>query len=226
MSASELKVIKLGCVSCGANLEISQQMNRLACGFCGTQQVVERSGGAIHLRGVSEAIAKVQVGTDKTAAELAIVRLTKELENCKAHRSAEANKLRQIRSSKVNNWNYFLEKKRNSVTIIIGIVTFIAAIPIGVGCNVIVYGILSLISQGGGAFVAFAAFVASCILVAVVTKDILYKNDKFNPKKLKSDYTKDIANFDKVAAQSLSPYDKEISALNAKIRQNYEIANS
>jgi DNA-directed RNA polymerase subunit RPC12/RpoP len=74
------RAIPLKCVNCGAKLEITPDMDRFACGYCGTEQLVERKGGTIALKGVEEAISRVQVGTDKTAAELALPRLEKELE--------------------------------------------------------------------------------------------------------------------------------------------------
>jgi len=76
-----LKIIPMKCASCGSNLEITPEMDTFACGFCGATQVVERSGGTISLRLVTDAIRKVQVGTDKTAAELALKRLARELES-------------------------------------------------------------------------------------------------------------------------------------------------
>jgi DNA-directed RNA polymerase subunit RPC12/RpoP len=71
--------INLNCANCGARLEIHDDMERFACGHCGTQMVVQRRGGTVALRAVTEAIQKVQMGTDKTAAELALVRFEKEL---------------------------------------------------------------------------------------------------------------------------------------------------
>ncbi len=55
-------------------------MTRFACGYCGTEQIVERKGGTVILKGLSEAINRVQAGTDKTAAELALRRLTDEMQ--------------------------------------------------------------------------------------------------------------------------------------------------
>ena len=75
----EFKIVKLKCASCGAALEIQRDMEQFACGFCGSEQIVERRGGTVMLRLVADAVARVQVGTDRTAAELAIVRLEKEL---------------------------------------------------------------------------------------------------------------------------------------------------
>lgn len=74
-----LRVVSLACSSCGAALEIAPDQERFAYGFCGASLVVERRGGTISLRPVVDAIAKVQAGTDKTAAELALARLGREL---------------------------------------------------------------------------------------------------------------------------------------------------
>lgn len=49
------------------------------CGYCGTQQRVERAGGVVALKRVEGAIKAVQRGTDRTAAELALIRLEKEI---------------------------------------------------------------------------------------------------------------------------------------------------
>src|SRR6266581_1910663 len=71
--------ITLKCESCGGKLEVYDDIERFACGYCGTEMVVQRRGGTVALKLVQEAIKKVQIGTDKTAAELALVRLTNDL---------------------------------------------------------------------------------------------------------------------------------------------------
>lgn len=72
-------LINLNCANCGARLEIHDDMERFACAHCGSEMLVQRRGGTVALRAVTEAIRKVQLGTDKTVAELALVRLEKEL---------------------------------------------------------------------------------------------------------------------------------------------------
>jgi DNA-directed RNA polymerase subunit RPC12/RpoP len=72
--------INLNCANCGGKLEVYDDMDRFACGYCGTQMLVQRRGGTVAIKAVTDAIEKVQVGTDKTAAELALVRLQKELQ--------------------------------------------------------------------------------------------------------------------------------------------------
>lgn len=72
---NEIKIYKLNCVSCNSNLEIPLDVEKFVCSYCGTQQIVERKGGITILKEVVDAIGKVQTGTDKTAAELALQRL-------------------------------------------------------------------------------------------------------------------------------------------------------
>lgn len=74
-----LQTVTLKCPSCGSSLNVSSDIERFACGYCGTGQVVLRRGGTVSLKPVEEAISKVQVSTDRTAAELALVRLQREL---------------------------------------------------------------------------------------------------------------------------------------------------
>jgi hypothetical protein len=71
--------ITLSCPSCGAKLNISEDIERFACSYCGQEHIVKRSGGIVSLSPVVAAIKDVQYGTDKTAAELAIVRIQKEI---------------------------------------------------------------------------------------------------------------------------------------------------
>lgn len=80
------QTITLKCPSCGANLAITPEMDTFACGYCGTQQMVQRSGGTVSLKLIGEAIARVQRGTDRTAAELAIRRLREDLADVEAER--------------------------------------------------------------------------------------------------------------------------------------------
>ena len=75
-----LRVVNLGCTNCGAKLAVGQDIDRFTCGYCGAALVVERSGGTVSLKLVEETLISIRTGTDKTAAELAIRRLTIELQ--------------------------------------------------------------------------------------------------------------------------------------------------
>lgn len=107
------------CSNCGASLKISADQEYFACGYCGTEQIVESKGGTVYLKPIIDAIRKVQLGTDKTASEMALKRLTVELSN-------------------INNDIEHLEKRRprsDQTEIQIGptamLVLFAASFPIG-----------------------------------------------------------------------------------------------
>jgi hypothetical protein len=69
--------IALKCPGCGAGLQISPEMESFACGYCGTSLQTVRQGGTIAL--TADTFTNIQAGTDRTAAELALVRLKDEL---------------------------------------------------------------------------------------------------------------------------------------------------
>ena len=69
--------IQLSCSNCDGALEVYDDLDQFACGYCGTKMVVQRRGGTVVLA-LAEAVHKVQIGTGKTAEELALARLTEE----------------------------------------------------------------------------------------------------------------------------------------------------
>lgn len=71
-------LVALKCPNCGAPLKVSQEMSAFACGHCGANVVVRREGGTVSLS-LEAVIARVQKGTDRTAAELSIPRLVVEI---------------------------------------------------------------------------------------------------------------------------------------------------
>lgn len=70
--------IRLTCPACGGKLELSSSIEQFACAHCGTEHVVNRSGGIISLQPLTEGLQRIQKGTDRTAAELALQRLRAE----------------------------------------------------------------------------------------------------------------------------------------------------
>lgn len=78
--------ITLTCPNCSGRLQITDDINRFACMYCGVEHVVRRGGGIItlqpvvdELKKVNTGISGVKVGVDRTASELAIQRLQSEL---------------------------------------------------------------------------------------------------------------------------------------------------
>jgi len=87
--------ITLTCPSCGGKLNITNDMQRFACSYCGTEHIVKRGEGVISLAPVVEGLRNVQTGVDKTASELAINRLKGEL----AGLEVEINRMNKVTSS-------------------------------------------------------------------------------------------------------------------------------
>ena len=73
--------IVLTCPACGGKLEITNDIERFACAHCGREHVVRRGAGIVSLSPVVDAIKKVETGVDKTASELAIARLQREIDD-------------------------------------------------------------------------------------------------------------------------------------------------
>ena len=78
--------ITLSCPSCGGKLEITEDIERFACSHCGREHIVKRGGGIVSLSPVVEGLKKVEIGVDKTASELALVRIEKEINVLKGQR--------------------------------------------------------------------------------------------------------------------------------------------
>ncbi len=55
-----MKMIKLSCKSCGAKLELTEDVDRFSCGFCGNEFLVERKGGMVVLKDVHESLKRIE----------------------------------------------------------------------------------------------------------------------------------------------------------------------
>lgn len=85
--AEVVRTVALRCASCGARLEISPDVDQFSCAYCGTEQCVVRSGGTIALKMIGEAIARVESASDRTAAELALQRLSGKIADLEREKS-------------------------------------------------------------------------------------------------------------------------------------------
>ena len=85
--------ITLSCPNCGGKLQLTADIERFACQFCGHEHIVRRSGGVVALEPVMQAMGQInqnisQVGAgldriygsaEKQAAEAAIIRVKQEI---------------------------------------------------------------------------------------------------------------------------------------------------
>lgn len=74
-----MNIVTLTCPNCGGKLQISKDLERFACEYCGNEHIVKRSGGVVSLAPVMESLAKIETKVDKTASELAVRRLREEI---------------------------------------------------------------------------------------------------------------------------------------------------
>jgi len=73
------EIIKLTCPTCGGKLEITGDIERFACSYCGNEHMVIRRGGIVSLKPVVQELERVRAGTDRTVSELPLARLQKEI---------------------------------------------------------------------------------------------------------------------------------------------------
>lgn len=75
-----MEIIALTCPSCGAKLQITEDIERFACAHCGNEHIVQRSGGTIALKKVVERLNKLSTSVDRASAELALRRIKDEVQ--------------------------------------------------------------------------------------------------------------------------------------------------
>jgi hypothetical protein len=73
-------------------VKITEDIDWFACSACGNEHIVNRNGGIIALKPVIDGIKSIQLGVDKTASELAIVRLKDEIQILENDLSQVSNK--------------------------------------------------------------------------------------------------------------------------------------
>lgn len=104
------QVVRLSCPSCGGKLELTPDIERFACLYCGKEHLVQRGGGIVSLGPVVEKIEQVQKAveqgsqfSERTADELLLQRIEKERKEAEAAFQNEWRRLNELRASAGNN---------------------------------------------------------------------------------------------------------------------------
>ena len=63
------------CPSCGAALDVAEEVSRVTCGACGNEHDVKRTGGKVTLITMREITQKIHEGFDKAESEAALAKL-------------------------------------------------------------------------------------------------------------------------------------------------------
>ena len=77
-------VVSLSCPNCGGKLQITPDIDRFACTYCGNEHIVKRGEGIVSIAPVIRELSKITGGVDKTASELAIKRVKDEIAKLEA----------------------------------------------------------------------------------------------------------------------------------------------
>lgn len=219
-------IIKLGCVGCGASLDIPSEVDRLACAHCGTQQLVQRDGGTIHLKEFADTLSRVRIGTDKTAAELAISRLTKEQESL-VNRRQQAQQEFQLRyDQSANSWRLLIQERETTVTIVTVVAGFLGLILTGFLGSLINVVIDSLIGSVDHVTVVILLGFVMAPGFAILGYLLTQRTDKYNSDKLRKLQNHQLALQKTQASVAHSRLDSQIRALAVQISKNRNIADS
>lgn len=154
--------ITLACPNCGGKLTITTDLERFACQFCGNEHIVRRTGGTVSLEPVmkmmhtiNDNITNMSSGLDlvksiseKQAAEMAIKRLNKEIEDLQKQRS-------NLESGANTSWLLFG---------ISGVVTFISILTLSLAGDV---QIVKVFFIPGAVIGAFMTVIGLIVLIAV-----------------------------------------------------------
>ena len=127
--------IKLSCTNCGAKLDIYDDMQLFACGHCGAEMEVQRRGGTVGLKVVTEAIGKVQIGTNDTAAGPGIIRLKEEAQKLSERRETLLNE--RIYRKK---WGYVI----GAALLLIGLTVVRSGNGFVLGMSILMAGIFTI----------------------------------------------------------------------------------
>ena len=95
----QISVVKLNCLNCGATLKIAPSLFEFACRYCGASQIVERGGGTIALKMLSDRIDRIEDSVEKNSAEIRFQKKIKELQNLEEKRENFFNKTEETEMS-------------------------------------------------------------------------------------------------------------------------------
>lgn len=213
---NEIKIYKLNCASCNSNLEVPSDIDKFNCSYCGTQQIVERSGGIIALKEVVDAIGKVQTGTDKTAAELALHRLSVELIN-----------LQNQRNEKETYWQSYISEQLKPIEVKIKN-TKTSALGCGCGTLIILFIALYIIGHNFDLKDSMlgAVLVFLFLLLPVIAGILGYKSGKSEKAKFIKERDEILAQLTHHKTSDLDTIDMRITNVINELEKNRKLVGS
>ncbi len=103
--SSKGKILQMRCPGCGAGLQITDDHQDFSCSYCGSALHTIRGGGTVALSLIG-AVDQVRANTDRTASELALVRLSDELQKIRSEISKDTETMSKIAARPVPIFGY------------------------------------------------------------------------------------------------------------------------
>jgi hypothetical protein len=163
--------ITLTCNSCGGKLQIAPDIDTFGCTFCGTEYKVRRGDGIVSLAPIADEIRKVSVSTDKTATELAIMRLKEEISKIRGEFEIENSEYKKWKEEEETELEDIKINRRRSY-IVIFFIFFLAALIITSISSLI----LKLETFCSTIFLLAITAIPLLILIAINPFDLFKKN--------------------------------------------------
>lgn len=85
--------ITLTCPSCGGKLNINPKSERFFCNHCGNEHILKQQDNVLIVSPIVKGLEKVQTGVDKTASELALTRISKDITDLLEEKKSLDNKI-------------------------------------------------------------------------------------------------------------------------------------
>lgn len=155
-------MIKLSCKSCGAKLELTEDIDRFSCASCGAEWLVQRSGGIVSLKGVEEGIQAISESTEILAIDVKARMLRERIRDLQetirtaSMLEAEPN-IPLVHNPEFDEWETKYNDARISRAIFIGFAILVAP--------VIFYSLLSKVGSTPDPQIAFAMIKAGFVLI-------------------------------------------------------------
>jgi DNA-directed RNA polymerase subunit RPC12/RpoP len=136
--------VTLSCPNCGGKLEITSDVERFACAYCGQEQLVNRGRGIVTLKPVLDQLTSVKQSvernveaSERVANELALQRIRKEKAEAEVALEATLQPIRKQSSSATSNLGWGI------ILIVLGVIVFVGNLSNNAG-NALVFLIIAL----------------------------------------------------------------------------------
>lgn len=220
---SDVKLVTLNCPNCGGQLSVGPNLTTFACEYCGANVAVSRDGASATLHLLTDGLARIQRGTDKAAAELAIRRFKEELVVARKERaSCEDNRRAEISADE---WRLEAAKPKRIRELFGTLLVFVAAGIAGLfGAGAIFNARHPKGSQESGleaaalmlAAVAFAVVVAFMYLARRIGKR------RAEVRRIRAEQAQGEERYRKTIAE----HDRRVAALESSLAKNRQIADA